>query len=101
MDLKRKKALCLLMLFDEEEEDRRTRPSVWVRESLARRGEHGEFSTWFAEEKLNAGAFHSAFRMTPTRFEEILYIVGPRLVRQTTNYREPICPAERLAITLR
>ena len=72
------------MLLDEEEV-RKARRSVWVREALTRRGEHGGFATWFAEEKLNAGNFHSAFRMTPTRFEEILGIVGLLLQRQT-NY---------------
>lgn len=97
----RKKALCLLTLMLTEEEELPRSRSVWVHKSLARRSEHGEFRTWFAEEKLNAGSFHSAFRMTPERFEEILELVAPRLTRETTNYRKPICPAERLAITLR
>ena len=100
----RKKALCLLALMmsgEEEESEHPRRRRVWVNESLARRHEHGEFHTWFSEEMLNAGNFHSAFRMSPARFEEILQLVAPQLVRQTTNYREPISPAERLAITLR
>ena len=99
----KKKALCLLLLDMEERDAISTKRShsVWVREELKRRGEHGEYATWFSEEMLNAGAFHSAFRMTPTRFEEIQELVGHRLQHENTNFREAIPPAERLAITLR
>ena len=90
------RALCLLTLMLDDEEEKRSR-SIWVRESLARRSKHGEFETWFSEERLNSIFFHSAFRMTPCRFEEILEIVALRLTRQTTNFRQPISPEERLA----
>ena len=99
----RKKAIALLLLFgDSDEGDQGTsKRSCWVREQLARRHEHGEFATWFAEEKLNAGAFHAFFRMTPDRFEEILEVIAPHIQHKRTNCRDPIPVAERLAMTLR
>ena len=99
----RNKALALLLLFgDSDEGDQGTsKRSCWVREQLARRHEHGEFATWFAEEKLNAGAFHAFFRMTPDRFEEILEVIAPHIQHKRTNCRDPIPVAERLAMTLR
>ena len=38
--------------------------------------------------------------MTPTKFEELLRIVGPNLVKSSLR-REVIEPGERLAVTLR
>ena len=73
----------------------------WVREDLQKRSKLGEFAINFAGEGLNAGVFHAANRMTPTRFEEIVSLVGHRLQKQTTNYRQPISPAERIALTVR
>ena len=45
-------------------------------------------------------SFFQYFRMTPGRLEELLCLVGPYLVKNSTT-REPISPAERLAVTLR
>ena len=122
--LNRKKALGLLLLLEygegienrqdqeegpnasgsgeeQEQHTRQARRRIWVREELQKRGQLGEFSTMFAEERLNAGAFHAAYRMTPTRFEELLSLVGHRLQRQATTFRIPIPPAERLALNVR
>ena len=101
----KQKAMALLLLFgdsdDCDESQGTTRRSCWVREQLANRHLHGEFVTWFAEEKLNAGAFHSFFRMTPNRFEEILEAIAPNMMHSRTNCRDPTPAAERLAMTLR
>ena len=43
--------------------------------------------------------FFETFRMTPSTFEELLFLVGPRLVKKDLG-REPISPAERLMMTL-
>ena len=45
-------------------------------------------------------SFFQYFRMTPGRLEELLCLVGPYLAKDSTT-REPISPAERLAVTLR
>ena len=40
-------------------------------------------------------------RMTPTSFERLLRLVGERISKQTTNYREPVPPEQRLSVTIR
>ena len=39
--------------------------------------------------------------MTPNRFEHLLTLVAPRIGKRTTQLREPISAAQRLALTLR
>ncbi|XDV26238.1 hypothetical protein PO909_030000 [Leuciscus waleckii] len=39
--------------------------------------------------------------MSVGQFEELLQTVAPHLMRQTTNFREPIDPEQRLAVCLR
>ena len=120
--LSKKKALGLLLLLEcgedgencQEDECRASgsgvqqpegprtgRKHIWVRKELQKRDLFGEYATIFKEERLNTSAFHAANRMSPTRFEEILSLVAHRLHRQTTTFRAPIAPAERLALTLR
>ena len=45
--------------------------------------------------------FFQCFRMSPTRFEELLKLVAPMITKETTRLHEPIGPGERLAVTLR
>ena len=44
--------------------------------------------------------FFRYFRMLPDKFEELLSIVGPSLLKNCRN-REPVSPEERLSVTLR
>lgn len=39
--------------------------------------------------------------MSPERFEHLLSLVGPSIVKKDTNFRKVILPAKRLALTLR
>nr|XP_039255049.1 protein ANTAGONIST OF LIKE HETEROCHROMATIN PROTEIN 1-like [Styela clava] len=39
--------------------------------------------------------------MTPSTFDRLLNMIESKIVKQTTNMREPIPPEERLAVTLR
>lgn len=45
------------------------------------------------------GYFVDTFRMTPSGFEELLTLVGPKLEKNNFG-REPLPPAERLLMTL-
>ena len=45
--------------------------------------------------------FFRQFRMSPSVFELLLSMVGPRLKKTTTNMRDQISPSERLTVTLR
>ena len=45
--------------------------------------------------------FRQFHRLDRESFENILALVGPRIVKQNTNMRESISPGERLSVTLR
>lgn len=45
--------------------------------------------------------FYIYFRMTSDCFDEILNQIKNEISKKDTNYREAICPEERLAIALR
>ena len=41
------------------------------------------------------------FRMLPSMFDELLSLVGPSIVRKGSNFREPLSPSLKLAVTQR
>ena len=43
--------------------------------------------------------FKEYFRMTPATFNHLLLTVQPIIEKKTTNWRKPIPPEERLAVT--
>ena len=74
---------------------------VWVRKILTERTWKGEYHVLVNELKLfDHEFFYKQFRMSPTRLEELLCLVGPLLVKSSLR-REVITPGERLCITLR
>ena len=44
--------------------------------------------------------FFNYFHVSPTTYEKLLRFVAVDLTKVTTRMREPICPGQRLAITL-
>ncbi|KAF0294198.1 Protein ALP1-like [Amphibalanus amphitrite] len=81
---------------------RRPRRRVWVTDVLQRRKARGEFYHLVQELRLLDPDRHQTyFRMSRDSFDLILSKIGPMITRQHTNFREPIEPAQRLAITLR
>ena len=80
----------------------RARKRTWVRKINIKRREKGEYHALIQEMRLSDhDSFYKYFRMRPQRFDQLLAIVGPALTRQRTNFRSPISPGERLAVTLR
>ena len=74
---------------------------VWVRKILTERKSKGEYHVLVKELKLfDHEFFFKQFRMSPTRFEELLQLVGPVITKSSLR-REAIGPEERLCITLR
>lgn len=71
----------------------------WVRPINLRREDYGDFATLFMELKADADLFFRYTRMDVDTFYELLQIVQPFL--QKISLRKPICPEQRLAITLR
>lgn len=71
----------------------------WVRPINTQRTEYGDFATLFAELKKDEDMFFRYTRMDVLIFYELLRLVSPFL--QKRSIRTPICPEQRLAITLR
>lgn len=77
-----------------------TKKKFWVAPIFNERFRHGFFAASFPHLLLEDLRFQNYFRMSATQFENLLCMVAPRLIRQYV-LREPISPAERLAVTLR
>ncbi|XP_055789590.1 uncharacterized protein LOC129862197 [Salvelinus fontinalis] len=83
------------------DQPRRKRRSVWVQRWLKSRKQAGEFHRLIQELRLFGEEFRSYFRLDRSQFDHLLQMVGARIARMDTNYRESISPVERLAICLR
>lgn len=46
-------------------------------------------------------SFQNFIRMSANDFEELICLIGPKIVKLNTNYRDAIPVTERLAVTLR
>jgi len=82
----------------------RRRRRFWRRQwlSLDRRLEVGYYNQLMRELELEGeGDFKNLMRMEPAMFREILDRVRPRITGQTTNWRKPLDPGLKLAMTLR
>ena len=67
-----------------------------------RRQRFGLYNQLMVELRLeDPETFQNFMRMPPEMFDELLDRVGPRLTKKTTNWRCPIEPGMKLAITLR
>ena len=101
--MNRRRVLALALLEGEMElqEHQEKRRGIWVHETLQNRKEQGDYWGLVQELRFDDERFRMYFRVTREQFDELLTIVGPTISKETTNYREPIAPAERLSICLR
>uniref|UniRef100_A0A4W5KBA9 Uncharacterized protein n=1 Tax=Hucho hucho TaxID=62062 RepID=A0A4W5KBA9_9TELE len=83
------------------DQPRRKRRSVWVQRWLKSRKQAGEFHRLSQELRLFGEEFRSYFRLDRSQFDHLLQMVGARIARMDTNYRESITLVERLVICLR
>lgn len=73
----------------------------WIRKIFAERKLKGEFHCLIQDLKLfDHEFFFTQFRMLPSKFEELLSWVAPKITKSTIK-RDPIGPEERLCVTLR
>ncbi|CAH2088949.1 unnamed protein product [Euphydryas editha] len=96
MDSDEEEVLLLLALIDSPVKKR-----IWIHDINRQHRIHGEFHTLYPRLRLDEDRFFKAFRMTTENFDEILNMIKENIIKSFTKYREPICPEERLAITLR
>lgn len=89
------------MRKDEKRKVRKEREQ-WVRTWLTRREDQGAYHHLMRELELeDVTSFKNFMRMDPEMFQELLQRVGHRLTKQHTNWRKPLEPGLKLAITLR
>lgn len=74
---------------------------MWVRSIYLNRQQVGEYHTLFENIKKDSEKFFNYARMTLGSFEELLSLVMNRIYHPSCNYRETICPEQRLLVTLR
>ncbi|KAG0431463.1 hypothetical protein HPB47_021782, partial [Ixodes persulcatus] len=78
------------------------RRRFWVRPSWRFRNTEGQASALLPRLRArDEGYFRDFLRMPPSTFDTLLGLVGPKIERKVTPFREPISPHDRLAITLR
>ncbi|XP_054589902.2 uncharacterized protein [Nothobranchius furzeri] len=95
----RRKVLALAVLLPILQRRRRCR--FWVHPLNQRRRQQGDFHHLVEELRLDSQRHHQYFRMSAAQLDNILSIIGPELTRQSTNYRAPIEPKQRLAVAVR
>ena len=94
-----KKKLTILKLLELK---RKKRIRFRVRKVYEERLEKGEFHLLVRDLRLHDHEyFFRCFRMSPSTFEELLSLVGPKISKENTVMRDSVGPGERLAVTLR
>ncbi|XP_074041484.1 uncharacterized protein [Leptinotarsa decemlineata] len=98
--------VLLLAAANEEEQrellhQRNRRKNQWVHEINQTRLQEGEFHTLYKQLRMDEKRFYIYFRMNFECFDEILARIENDIRKQHSKFREPIEPAERLAVTLR
>ena len=81
---------------------RKRKRRCWVRPLWQKRKEQGIFHNLVQEMQLfDHFMYFKYFRMTPAMFEKLLRFVAPEITKIKTNFREPLPPALKLAVSLR
>ena len=78
---------------------RKRKYKKWVRDIFKRRNGGGSFNLVRETVLADKEMFFRYMRMTPLSFEHFLSLVAAKIAKQTTNYREPIPPQQRLSVT--
>ncbi|CAB1352270.1 unnamed protein product [Coregonus sp. 'balchen'] len=91
--------VVLIALLGRDQPRRKGR-SVSVQGWLMSRKQAGEFHHLIQDLRLFGEEFLSYFSLDQSQFDHLLQMVGARIARMDTNYRESISPVERLAICL-
>ena len=76
--------------------------SIWCRQWLSRREEHGAYDTLLSELRAeDHKSFLNFLRISPVIYDQLLDKVRPFIEKQDTSFRKATTPGLRLAITLR
>ena len=87
---------------EEKQKKQAKKRSIWVRQWLHRRPQLGQYRKLLAElKKEDTKGFKNFLRMDYPTFREILDRIEPRIKKKGCNFRKPLSPGIKLAITLR
>jgi hypothetical protein len=80
----------------------RKKKSVWVREWLLKRLKYGAYEKLMKHlREGDVKSFRNFVRMHPETFNQMVIDLTPMLQKKATNFRKPLSPGLKLAITLR
>jgi len=90
------------------DKEKRKKRRYWVKKTLKQRNTMG--GTQILKDLLHDdiglnGEIRSSFqiflRLSSSTFEVLINLIGPTIIKESTNFRQPISVQDRLAITLR
>ena len=93
--------LFLLLQTADDDSPPRKRRKTWVRDDLEHRPTGDEYTSLLREARNDPGEFHTSYRMSPERFDELLNRVAPRLRERGVDFRTGIPEVDQLAVTLK
>jgi hypothetical protein len=94
-------AAIAVLLQQRQRRERRAR-RYWVRPFISRRLFQGQYENLMGElMRESRDDFKGFMRMEPAMFQELHARLTPRLTKATTNWRAPLEPGLKLAVTLR
>ena len=98
MDPQQIAAVLLIMRYRKQPERKR----LWMHAIQQGRNEYGEYHHLILRDlPADPKMFFQYFRMSIDKFDELLSIVGPSIKKEDTNWRQNICPRQRLSVCLR
>ncbi|CAG5079591.1 Protein of unknown function [Cotesia congregata] len=101
--IRRKRIICALLCNEmviQICKRKYTPKKFWIHPLFKLRREHGFFEAVFPTLSSYSEKIENYIRMTAVQFEQLLYLVGPKISKQKV-IREPISAPARLAMTLR
>ena len=99
--LSRRTLYLLLLQHLKEKKNLKYRKRMWVRQLFKERETKGAFNLLVKDMALyDQEYFFKFFRMTPTKYEQLLQLVAPAITKCSIR-REAIGPSERLTVTLK
>ncbi|CAH2088918.1 unnamed protein product [Euphydryas editha] len=96
--------VIIVSLLCEEEErllQLRKKPRLWIHDIPKSRYEEGEYHVLLPRLKRDSKIFHTYFRMSLHKFNELVQIMQPYIKREDTLFRKAIGVEEKLMVTMR
>lgn len=99
--LSRRTLYLLLLQHLNEKNSNKYKKRFWVRQIFLDREKKGAFNMLVKDMALfDHEYFFKFFQMTPTKYEDLLKLVAPKLTKDSLR-RQVIGPSERLTVTLK